>query len=95
LKQGTIRFVKSEVDEKKADETKMAVNNKKAKVLKRFEATKKEQLDVTPGEIVVVTGKYPSGWWEAQNKDGLTGLVPGDMVEILSESTSKEVSKDR
>jgi hypothetical protein len=87
-----MRFVKSEVNERKTDELKILVVNKKAKVVKSFEASKKEQMDVNTGEMVVVTGKYPSGWWEIQNKDGLSGLVPGDILEVLSESTTKEVN---
>ena len=86
-----MRRVKSEVNEKKSEEVKMVVNNKKAKIIKSFSASKKEQLDVKPGDLVVVTGKYPSGWWEIQNNDGLTGLIPGDVVDIISESLTKEV----
>jgi hypothetical protein len=91
MEEVTTSKIVSEVEAKVSTEKKMAVINKKAKVLKSFEATSTDQLDIKQGEIVVVTGKYPSGWWEAQNQDGLIGIIPGNYVEIISESTSKEV----
>ncbi|XP_067900878.1 sorting nexin-9b isoform X2 [Heterodontus francisci] len=60
----------------------------KARVLYNFTAEPgNDELTVKEGEIITVTNRdVGGGWCEATNARGMTGLVPTDYVEMISES---------
>ncbi|XP_041030449.1 sorting nexin-9b isoform X3 [Carcharodon carcharias] len=60
----------------------------KARVLYNFAAEPgNDELTVKEGEIITIANRdVGGGWCEAANAQGMTGLVPTDYVEMISES---------
>ncbi|XP_078412974.1 sorting nexin-9b isoform X4 [Cetorhinus maximus] len=60
----------------------------KARVLYNFTAEPgNDELTVKEGEIITIANRdVGGGWCEAANAQGMTGLVPTDYVEMISES---------
>ena len=40
-----------------------------------------DELALTPGEIVRVTGKEDDGWWHGVNASGASGVFPSNFVK--------------
>lgn len=51
------------------------------KVMFDYEASGDDELSLKEGEIITVTNKDESGWWEGTNSQGESGLFPGNYVE--------------
>ena len=57
------------------------------KALYDYEARRPEELSITQGELIVVTNKDFSGWWDAELK-GKKGVIPGNYVQDYTPSTA-------
>ena len=55
---------------------------KQATVLFDYAAADAGELGITEGEIITITKEDDSGWWEGKNKNGQTGLFPGNYVSM-------------
>lgn len=55
----------------------------KAKALYEYQAADATELSFSLGDIINVTKKDASGWWEGENK-GKHGMFPGNYVELIS-----------
>jgi len=55
----------------------------KAKALYDYEATNDNELSFLEGDILTITEQDDSGWWFAE-KNGRTGFIPNNYVEILT-----------
>ncbi|XP_055928916.1 nephrocystin-1-like isoform X3 [Argiope bruennichi] len=54
-----------------------------------FRAEQTHDLSFQQGELLTVTGIRDSGWWEAKNDKGETGLVPSTFLKIPDHVKSK------
>jgi myosin I len=54
----------------------------KARAIYDYEAADVDELVLKVGDIVMITKKDPSGWWQGK-KAGKEGLFPGNYVEML------------
>ena len=50
-----------------------------------FKASQPMQLSVSKGDIVIVTSKLKSGWWQGSLADGTTGWLPGSYLKPADE----------
>ena len=57
----------------------------KVKALHPYVAQRPQELSFTEGEVIAVTKKDPSGWWDAELK-GKKGVIPGTFVEDYTPS---------
>eukprot|EP00041_Stephanoeca_diplocostata_P026295 m.705816 g.705816 ORF g.705816 m.705816 type:complete len:1074 (+) comp22930_c0_seq1:209-3430(+) len=55
----------------------------RAKALYDYEAQDADELALTAGDIISITKKDPSGWWQGR-KAGKEGLFPGNYVEEMT-----------
>jgi len=46
-----------------------------------YEARRPVELTLTEGEVLTVSKKDPSGWWEAHRANGVQGMIPSSYVE--------------
>jgi len=54
----------------------------KAKALYDYDATNDNELSFSEGDVLIITEQDDSGWWFAE-KNGRTGFIPNNYVEIL------------
>lgn len=54
---------------------------------------KEDELTFTAGTVIYVLKKNDDGWFEGVT-NGLTGLFPGNYVEVISESTAQGLPED-
>lgn len=61
-----------------------------------FQAQKDDQIDILPGEIIVLSKTSDTGWWRGfRMRDGAKGWFPGEYVEKVEDSdTEKEPDVD-
>ncbi|CEP09015.1 hypothetical protein [Parasitella parasitica] len=66
-----------------ANNTPNETNGMPVKALYDFEAVNAEELNIRQGDIIIVTKKDDSGWWEGTLK-GQTGIFPSNYVDVDS-----------
>ncbi|XP_058802732.1 dynamin-binding protein-like [Phymastichus coffea] len=82
------------------DTNQLKIPNKKniikrtAKVKANLKAQLDEELDLTEGEIVIVTEILDDGWCRGYNEHGNQGTFPEGFITYLEESTFDEVDDD-
>lgn len=54
-----------------------------------FTATRDKELTITRGELVQVLNDTRN-WWLVKNRQGRSGFVPGNMLELLSAKQGRE-----
>jgi len=59
-----------------------ASQSTKAKALYDYDATNDNELSFSEGDVLIITEQDDSGWWFAE-KNGRTGFIPNNYVEIL------------
>ena len=57
-----------------------------------FTATSDKELTITRGELVTVL-KDTRNWWLVKNRQGRSGFVPSNMLELLSTKQARDAGK--
>jgi hypothetical protein len=66
----------------------------KARALFDFLAEGPSELNLTSGEIVIITsGTSENDWWYAQNSSGQSGAIPATYVEIIQDQSPQTNSQ--
>ncbi|XP_023662682.2 intersectin-2-like isoform X2 [Paramormyrops kingsleyae] len=64
-----------------------------AQVTTAYTATGAEQLSLAPGQLILIQGKNPSGWWQgvlqARGKKRQSGWFPASHVKLLGPTSGK------
>ncbi|XP_048861414.1 intersectin-2-like [Brienomyrus brachyistius] len=64
-----------------------------AQVTTAYTATGAEQLSLAPGQLILIQGKNPSGWWQgvlqARGKKRQNGWFPASHVKLLGPTSGK------
>lgn len=65
-------------------------------MIQTYEPECSDELDLTPGEMIVVTERDPSGWWMGYNQaTKQKGLFPSNYITVIDQVTGLNEGKNR
>ncbi|KAJ3452041.1 drebrin-like protein [Anaeramoeba flamelloides] len=71
------------------------IGDPKAVALVDYTAKRNTELSFKEGEIIFITGKNESGWWQGETRDNI-GVFPSNLIKIVEgdDNDAKEITQD-